>query len=94
VLAAAARRDGWHSAALDYSPGLEEEGRNLSRSVWVAMTRDKDTLMTLRISSGEDAHLWRPLVGRPGFPGWTDDYASVLPLLEDWHAWLPGVLKP
>jgi SAM-dependent methyltransferase len=94
VLAVAARRDGWHSAALDYSPALEEEGRNLSRSVWVAMTRDKDTLMTLRISSGEDAHLWRPLVGRPGFPGWTDDYASVLPLLEDWHAWLPGVLKP
>jgi hypothetical protein len=50
--------------------------------------------MTLRISSAEDAHLWRPLLGRPGFPGWTDDYASILPLLEDWHAWLPGLLKP
>ena len=94
VLAAASKRDGWHSAALDYSPGLEEEGRNVSRSVWVAMTRDADTLMILRISSAEDAHLWRPLLGRPGFPGWTDDYASVLPLLEDWNAWLPGVLKP
>ena len=49
--------------------------------------------MTLRIASAEDAHLWRPLLGRPGFPGWTDDYASILPLLEDWQAWLPGVLE-
>ena len=94
VLAAAAKRDGWHAAAFDYSPEPGEEGRNLSRSVWVAMTRDKDSLMTLRIASAEDAHLWRPLMGRPGFPGWTDDYASILPLLEDWQAWLPGVLQP
>jgi len=94
VLHAAAKRDGWHAAAFDYNPAVGEEGRNLSRSVWVAMTRDADTLMTLRIASAEDAHLWRPLVGRPGFPGWTDDYASILPLLEDWSAWLPGLLKP
>jgi spermidine synthase len=94
VLAAAAKRDGWHAAAFDYSPEAGEEGRNLSRSIWVAMTRDKDGLMTLRIASAEDAHLWRPLLGRPGFEGWTDDYASILPLLEDWNAWLPGVLKP
>jgi spermidine synthase len=94
VLAAAAKSDGWHAAAFDYSPEPGEEGRNLSRSIWVAMTRDKDSLMTLRIASAEDAHLWRPLLGRPGFPGWTDDYASILPLLEGWQAWLPGVLKP
>jgi spermidine synthase len=94
VLVAAAARDGWRAAAFDYSPAPEEEGRNLSRSIWVAMTKDEETLMTLRIASGEDAHLWRPLQGRPGFPGWTDDYASILPLLEGWNAWLPGVLKP
>ncbi|HEX8125730.1 MAG TPA: fused MFS/spermidine synthase [Allosphingosinicella sp.] len=94
VLAAAARRDGWHAAAFDYSPEPGEEGRNLSRSIWVAMTKNKDSLMMLRIASAEDAHLWRPLLRRPGFPGWTDDYASILPLLEDWQAWLPGVLRP
>ncbi|HEX8573979.1 MAG TPA: fused MFS/spermidine synthase [Allosphingosinicella sp.] len=93
VLAAAAARDGWHAAALDYSPGPSEEGRNVSRSIWVAMAGDRDTLLTLGIASGGDAHLWRPLRGRPGFPGWTDDYASILPLLEDWNAWLPGMLK-
>ncbi|HEX8449509.1 MAG TPA: fused MFS/spermidine synthase, partial [Allosphingosinicella sp.] len=94
VLAAAAKRDGWHAAAFDYSPEPGDEKRNLTRSIWVAMTRDKEALMMLRIASAEDAHLWRPLLRRPGFPGWTDDYASILPLLEDWQAWLPGVLKP
>jgi len=94
VLAAAAERDGWHAAALDYSPNAEEEGRNLTRSIWVAMARDRETLLTLGVVSGEDAQLWRPLRGRPGFPGWTDDYASILPLLEDWRAWLPGILTP
>ena len=54
---------------------------------------DAETLTTLKIASGEDAHLWRPLRRRPGFPGWTDDYASVLPLVEDWRVWLPNVLK-
>ena len=93
VLAAAAERDGWHAAALDYSPDRGEEGRNVSRSIWVAMGRDRDSLLMLGIASGEDAHLWRPLRSRPGFAGWTDDYASILPLLEDWNAWLPGVLK-
>jgi SAM-dependent methyltransferase len=94
VLAAAAKNDGWSAAAFDYSPAVEEEGRNLSRSIWVAMAKDEGTLTTLRIASGEDSHLWRPLLGRRDFPGWTDDYASLLPLLEDWNAWLPGVLKP
>lgn len=94
VLAAAARVDGWRAAAFDYSPAAGEEARNLSRSIWVAMARDEESLMVLRIATGEDAHNWRPLLGRPGFPGWTDDYASILPLLEDWSAWLPGILKP
>lgn len=94
VLAAAAKADGWRAAAFDYSPEPGEEGRNLSRSIWVAMARDEESLMVLRIATGEDAHNWRPLLGRPGFPGWTDDYASILPLLEDWSAWLPGILKP
>jgi spermidine synthase len=93
VLAAAAERDGWHAAAFDYAPALEDEGRNFTRSIWVAMTRNPDSLMTLRIASAEDAHAWRPLRARPGFAGWTDDYASILPVLEDMRAWLPAVLK-
>jgi spermidine synthase len=93
VLAAAARLDGWHAAAFDYSPGMEEEGRNITRSIWIAMANDEETLMTLRTASADDAHLWRPLRARPGFPAWTDDYASILPILENWQAWLPFGLK-
>jgi spermidine synthase len=93
VLAAAAERDGWHAAVFDYAPTPEEQARNMSMSVWVAMAPSEDTLLALRISSAEDAHMWRPLAGRRGFPGWTDDYATILPLLADWRHWVPDALK-
>jgi SAM-dependent methyltransferase len=93
VLAAAAQRDGWHGAVFEYAPAPAEQARNMSMSVWVALAPSEDTLLALQISSAEDAWLWRPLVGRAGFPGWTDDYASILPLLEDWRNWVPDVMK-
>ena len=93
VLAAAAEKDGWHAAVFDYAPTLDEQARNMSMSVWVALAPSEDTLLALRISSAEDAHLWRPLVGRPGFPGWSDDYATILPLLADFRNWVPDSLK-
>jgi hypothetical protein len=34
----------------------------------------------LRSVSGEES--WRPLNARAGFSGWTDDHASILPLLK------------
>jgi spermidine synthase len=92
VLAAAAEADGWHAAIYDYMPTQAEQKKNMTISVWVAMARDPDTLLALRISSGDDAHLWKALPGRPGFPGWSDDYASILPLLEDWNNWFPDIL--
>jgi SAM-dependent methyltransferase len=93
VLAAAAKRDRWQAALYEYAPDGNEDDRNLSMSVWVAMTHDPDSLTALRIASLDDAHRWRPLVGRSDFAGWTDDYASILPLLEDWRAWAPEILK-
>jgi spermidine synthase len=93
VLAAAARQDGWHGAVFDYIPTLEEQARNMSMSVWVALAPQEDTLLALQISSAQDARLWRPLVGRPGFAGWSDDYATIIPLLEDWRNWVPDAIK-
>jgi spermidine synthase len=93
VLAAAARQDKWHGAVFDYIPSLEEQVRNMSMSVWVALAPQEDTLLALQISSAEDAHLWRPLVGRAGFAGWSDDYATIIPLLEDWRNWVPDALQ-
>jgi SAM-dependent methyltransferase len=89
VLAAAEKEDGWSAMIATYSPGPEEAGHNLTTSIWVAMSRDPRVMDSLKLASGGDADLWRPLAARPGFPGWSDDYASILPLLEDWSNWVP-----
>jgi spermidine synthase len=93
VLAAAARKGGWDAAIYQYVPDEAEEGKNTTMSVWVAMAPDPDTLLALRISTGKDAHFWLPLSERRGFPGWSDDYASILPLLESWRNWAPDILR-
>jgi SAM-dependent methyltransferase len=86
---AAAQADGWTGAIFSYEPDLGEPVHNLSASIWVAMARDPQALERLKEASGADSYLWRPLKRRPGFAGWTDDHASILPLLEDWRNWLP-----
>jgi spermidine synthase len=93
VLADAARRDGWHGAVYEYHPTAEERARNMNMSVWVALAPREDTLLALKVASREDAHNWRPLVSRQGFAGWSDDYSSILPLLEDFSNWLPEALR-
>ncbi|MEA3034571.1 MAG: hypothetical protein QOH04_330 [Sphingomonadales bacterium] len=88
VLAARAR-DGWAGLVYEYVPRPELVARNMTMSIWVAMSRDGATLSVLRQTSGPDAWRWRAWRPRPGFAGWTDDHASILPLLEDWRKWLP-----
>jgi hypothetical protein len=79
VLAAGARAGRWHAAVFDHRSS--KRYLNDHPSVWVAMTQDRQTLEDLKLTSGAPRH-WRELATRPGFPGWTDDYASILPLLE------------
>ena len=81
VLAAGARAGGWHARILRYSPGLSERVIEESHpSVWIVMSRDPATLGRLMSLSRSDR--WQPLDERAGFSGWTDDYASILPLLK------------
>jgi len=75
VVAAAARAGGWHAAVLDYRPSALD-GR-ASASTWVAMSRDRQVLSALTVDGA-----WRPLIARPDFVGWTDDYATILPLVR------------
>jgi len=78
VVAAAAERGGWHTARMIYNPSALEELDQATTSDWVALTRDKavrDRLMA------EDPG-WTPLYPRPGFRAWTDDYASVVPVMH------------
>jgi len=92
VLAQAAKADGWAAAIHEFAPTPEEEANDATISIWIAMSRDPNTIVSLRLFSGENAYLWRPLTPRPGFAGWSDDHASILPLLEDWHNFVPNVV--
>lgn len=79
VVAAAARAGGWHAALLDYQPGtLEERAEFAHASSWIALSRDETKLAALAGRGGR----WRPLQARPGFREWTDDFASILPLVN------------
>ncbi|MFC7497929.1 spermidine synthase [Enterovirga sp. GCM10030262] len=83
VVAAAARSGGWTAAMLRYQPGEEAEAGNATASVWVAMSRSSDSLDDM-IFANSMVSIWETLEPRPGFAGWTDDYASILPLIEGW----------
>jgi hypothetical protein len=75
VISASARTGGWHAIQLlDTPPKTDEDG---SLSHWIALSRDPRALARLAdMGSG-----WIKVKRDPGFRGWTDDYASILPLL-------------
>ncbi len=76
VVAAAARAGGWHALILNHVPADgEEEG---TPSSWIVLTRDPWAQALL---AGDDGD-WHVLRRRPGFAPWTDDYATILPLLR------------
>jgi hypothetical protein len=77
---AEARRNGWTLMARQYEVDLVDMGKSYSSSLWIALARDPKTIDRLAATSGPQ--LWRPVVSQPGFPGWTDDYASILPLIK------------
>lgn len=78
VVAAAGGKGRWFAAQLTYVTGEQDRAIQAATSDWIALTRDPSTFAKL-ISSGGD---WRPLTGRQGFSAWTDDYATILPVLR------------
>ena len=83
VLAAGAKASGWSTAIVRFSPNGKDPFANAAASVWVAMSRDPASLARVKALSGRPDR-WKKLEERPGFAGWTDDYASILPLIEGW----------
>jgi SAM-dependent methyltransferase len=82
VIAAAAARGGWTAALLhDVVADDAYDSAFRSSSVWVAMSRDPATVGKLINRDSIVAGGWRPLMPRAGFTQWTDDFASILPLV-------------
>ncbi len=84
VVAAAAEKGGWQGGLLDYHPDAHELSLEAGTSDWIALSRDRGTIERLAAKGGD----WVPLLPRPGYAGWSDDYASILPVLRPMR--LPG----
>jgi hypothetical protein len=80
VVAGDAAAEGWHARLRHYVPDKRDEARNYAASLWVALSRDPAQLDRLEyLTRPQDWQLLRP---RPGFSAWTDDHASILPVLK------------
>jgi hypothetical protein len=82
VVAQLAASGGWTSAIMQYDPTEEERDLNATVSVWVALSRNPQTIGRLAELSGEDGINWMVVEQRAGFSGWSDDHASILPLIR------------
>jgi SAM-dependent methyltransferase len=82
VIADIAERGGWAVQMLQYVPDEDEELLNNTVSVWIALSRNQGVLDRLLELSGEDSEYWETLPPTPGFSGWTDDHASILPIIN------------
>lgn len=76
IVAAAARAGGWQAIELMDRPPLNEDGASLSH--WIALSRDPGVIDALKgYGTG-----WVAIDQAGAGAGWTDDYASILPLLH------------
>ena len=92
VIADIAARGGWSSAMLEYIPSEEDEVMNATLSVWIALSRNPASIDRLVQLSGEDSGNWVVLEQKPDFSGWSDDHASILPIIN-YDSLLPAMLR-
>ena len=92
VVADIAAHGGWTSAMMIYEPTPEEQDLNATLSVWIALSREPTAIDRLIALSGNDAANWMRVRRKPGFSGWTDDHASILPILN-YRSLLPPLLR-
>lgn len=80
VVAKLARDGGWTAAVLPYRPGADgrRPSPNASPSEWVALARQPDRIAALRAANPA----WKDLPPPADAPLWSDDFASVLPVLR------------
>lgn len=80
VVAGDAAAAGWHARLRHYVPDKRDDGRHYAASLWIALSRDPARLDHLMALSGREK--WQLIEPRRGFSAWTDDHASILPVLK------------
>ena len=78
VVAAAAAAQGWQARVRTYHPSEGERADHASASMWVALSPDPATIAALE---ADRSVAWRRLDPTAGFRPWTDDHASILPIM-------------
>lgn len=78
VVAAAAAAQGWQARVRTYHPSAGDRADHASASIWVALSPDPATITALE---ADRSVAWRRLDPTAGFRPWTDDHASILPIM-------------
>ncbi|WP_199554830.1 spermidine synthase [Sandaracinobacteroides hominis] len=81
VVAALARDIGMTARMRTYVPSDADKMESYNPSIWIALTRD-DAAMTRFTEATADSADWLPVPARDDVPAWTDEFASVLPVLK------------
>ena len=78
---AAAAAVGWTARIRRFVPtDLQRKRDYAAPSIWVALSPLPETIARLEANSGPG--IWEPLPPLPGFAPWTDDRASILPIIK------------
>jgi hypothetical protein len=77
---AAEASDGWTLRLRAFVPNEIENREWQAASNWIALSTSPATIARLEQASGSGQ--WSVLQPRPGFAEWTDDHASILPIIK------------
>ena len=84
VIAAIARAEGWTARIRSYEPppGPQPHGQMRTASTWVMLARSPERMAAFEAATSPDAAAWKPLAERRELTPWSDDFASILPIVK------------
>ena len=83
VVAALAKEMGLSARLVAFQPTARDiaDGYSYNSSIWIALARDEARMQQL-VAATADPESWRALQADRDIAGWTDSFASILPVLK------------